>query len=84
MAALREVYLRFGPARRATGQAMYSGITYGLGIFAGTLASGFLAAPIGLPGLYRASAAIALAAMLVLGGTASRGPRNNPGQRPGL
>jgi len=67
VAALREVYLRFGPARRATGQAMYSGVSYGLGFFIGTLASGFLAAPIGLPALYRGSAAVALTALLVLG-----------------
>ena len=67
VAALREVYGRFGPASRTKGQTIYSGATYGLGFFVGTLAAGFLAELIGLSALFRVSAAVALAGLVVLG-----------------
>jgi PPP family 3-phenylpropionic acid transporter len=67
VAALREVHRRFRPEDRATGQALYSGLTYGLGIFCGTLVAGLLAEPVGLPSLFGISAVTSLAAVLVLG-----------------
>lgn len=70
VAAIRVVYRRFGPLHRAKGQAMYSGMTFGLGLFAGSLAAGWLVEPLGLPAVYLASAGVALVALLVLGRTA--------------
>lgn len=69
VAALREVHRRFPPGRRATGQALYSGLTYGLGTLVGTLAAGRLAEAIGLPGLFLVSAATAAAGLAVLTGS---------------
>jgi PPP family 3-phenylpropionic acid transporter len=67
VAALREVFRRFDPANRATGQALYSGLSYGLGIFLGNLLAGALADRIGLPSLFAGSAAVPLVALLLLG-----------------
>jgi PPP family 3-phenylpropionic acid transporter len=85
VAAIRVVYDAFGPGRRARGQAMYSGMTFGLGIFLGSLVAGWLVGPLGLPAVFAGSSAVALVALLVLGGSArsllSRGPRS-PGRDP--
>jgi len=70
VAAIRVVYRRFGPLHRAKGQAMYSGMTFGLGLFAGSLVAGWLVEPLGLPVVFLASAGVALTALLVLGRTA--------------
>jgi PPP family 3-phenylpropionic acid transporter len=70
VAAIRVVYRRFGPLHRAKGQAMYSGMTFGLGLFAGSLVAGWLVVPLGLPTVFLASAGVALVALLVLGRTA--------------
>jgi PPP family 3-phenylpropionic acid transporter len=70
VAAIREVYLRFGRFHRAKGQAMYSGMTYGLGLFLGSLGAGWLANAIGLPTVFLVSAGVALLAIPVLGDTA--------------
>jgi PPP family 3-phenylpropionic acid transporter len=70
VAAIRVVYRRYGPRHRARGQAMYSGMTFGLGLFAGSLVAGWLVEPLGLPSVYLASAGVALAALVVLGRTA--------------
>jgi len=67
VAAIRLVYRSFGNAHRARGQAMYSGMTFGLGMLVGSLLVGATAELVGLPCLYYASAAVALAALLVLG-----------------
>jgi PPP family 3-phenylpropionic acid transporter len=67
VAALREIHRRFPPEDRATGQALYSGLTYGLGIFCGTLGAGLLAERVGLSSLFGISAATSLVALLVLG-----------------
>ncbi len=67
VAAIRVVFRHFGPTQRAKGQAMYSGMTFGAGMFVGNLTAGWLAAALGLPSLYYTSAAVALAALLVLG-----------------
>ncbi|MDX1388788.1 MAG: MFS transporter [Acidobacteriota bacterium] len=69
VAALREVYRRFGAANRTKGQTIYSGATYGLGFFVGTLGAGILAELIGLGDLYRVSAVVALAGLVVMGTT---------------
>ena len=42
-------------------------MTYGLGMFVGSLAAGSLAEPLGLPGLFVLSAGVALGALVVLG-----------------
>ena len=65
--AIRTVYEMFGREERARGQAMYSGMTFGLGLFAGSLVAGWLADPIGLSAVFRGSALVALAALLVAG-----------------
>jgi PPP family 3-phenylpropionic acid transporter len=66
VSSLREVHLRFEAGSRTTGQTMYSGLTFGLGIFVGTLLAGRLADTIGFPGLFSLSAGIALASFLML------------------
>jgi PPP family 3-phenylpropionic acid transporter len=68
VAAIGVVFRYFGPQARARGQAMYSGMTFGLGMFVGNLSAGWLAAPLGLPALFLASAGVALLALVVLGG----------------
>jgi len=73
VAAVREVYRRYGSARRASGQAMYSGMTFGLGMFVGSLAAGALARTVGLPAAFVASAFVALAAVPLLPKTVSPG-----------
>jgi PPP family 3-phenylpropionic acid transporter len=70
VASLREVHRRFGPGRRATGQALYSGLTYGLGIFTGTLLAGALVDRAGYAGLFLFCAAMPLLAIAVLGRSA--------------
>jgi len=72
VAAISVVYRLFSDGRQARGQAMYSGMTFGLGLFIGSLAAGWCVELIGLPAVFQASAGIALAAVLVLGRTASR------------
>lgn len=76
VAALREIHRRFRSTDRATGLALYSGLSFGLGIFAGTIGAGFMAEIIGIGGLFTAAAALALAALLILpGGAAGAGER---------
>jgi PPP family 3-phenylpropionic acid transporter len=76
VAALREIHRRFRSTDRATGLALYSGLSFGLGIFAGTLGAGFMAEIVGIGGLFGVAAALALAALLILpGGAAGGGER---------
>jgi PPP family 3-phenylpropionic acid transporter len=72
VAAIRVVYRLFSDGRQARGQAMYSGMTFGLGLFVGSLAAGWAVEMIGLPAVFRLSSGVALLAVLVLGRTASR------------
>jgi PPP family 3-phenylpropionic acid transporter len=72
VAAIRVVYRMFSDGRQARGQAMYSGMTFGLGLFAGSLTAGWIVAWIGLPAVFQGSAGVALLAVLVLGRSASR------------
>ena len=50
----------------ATGQALYSGLTYGLGIFAGTLAAGPLVDRAGYGALFLFCAVMPVLALVVL------------------
>jgi PPP family 3-phenylpropionic acid transporter len=72
VAAISVVFRLFSHGRQARGQAMYSGMTFGLGLFVGSLAAGWVVAWIGLPALFQGSAGVALLAVLVLGRSASR------------
>lgn len=67
VAAVRIVHRSFAGDRRAAGQAMYSGMTFGLGLFVGSLVAGLLAAPLGLGPLFLVSALPALLALAILG-----------------
>ncbi len=73
--AIRTVYEMFGREERARGQAMYSGMTFGLGLFAGSLVAGWLVDPIGLSAVFRGSAWVALAALLAAGRPTGAGRR---------
>ena len=73
VAAIREVFRLFGKERRAVGQSVYSGMTFGLGMVVGSLAAGWVAGWAGLPAAFTASAAVALVALPVLGKAPSRG-----------
>jgi PPP family 3-phenylpropionic acid transporter len=66
VATLRDVHARFDPGSRATGQTLYSGLTYGLGIFVGTLTAGSLVETIGFHGLFFTSAAVAMLSLAVM------------------
>jgi len=72
VAAIREVFRLFGKQRRAVGQSVYSGMTFGLGMVLGSLGAGWIAGWAGLPAAFTASALVALVALPVLG----RAPRN--------
>ena len=54
------------------GQAVYSGMTFGLGMVVGSLLAGWIAGWVGLPAAFTASAAVALVALPVLGKAAQR------------
>jgi len=66
VAAIRVVYRRFGSAQRTRGQAMYSGLTFGLGLFVGSLAAGWAAELVGIPAVFLGSAGAALLGLFVL------------------
>lgn len=72
VAAIRIVHRSFAHAR-AKGQALYSGMTYGLGLFVGSTLAGILATPLGLPTVFLLSAAVAASALFVLGRPAIAG-----------
>lgn len=67
VAAIREVFRRFGPRLRARGQAVYSGTTFGLGTLIGSPLAGWVAERYGLPAAFRVSAVFALLALPLLG-----------------
>ena len=66
VAALREIHRRFPPGRRAEGQSLFSGLTYGLGGLVGMLLAGGLAESAGLRATFLVSAAIAALGLVVL------------------
>lgn len=71
VASIRLIFDAFGESR-ARGQTMFSGMTYGLGMLVGGLVAGALAEPLGLDGLFRLSALIAVAGCLALVGLGRR------------
>jgi PPP family 3-phenylpropionic acid transporter len=73
VAALREMHRRFPPGKRAEGQTLFSGLTYGLGGLVGMLLAGGLAERGGIGAAFLVSAAIAALGLIVLG--ARPGPR---------
>jgi PPP family 3-phenylpropionic acid transporter len=77
VAAIRVVFKHSGQ-NRAREQALYSGLTYGLGIFAGSLITGLLVARLGLSTIYIGSAVLALLALPLLGAS-----RQDSGNRAG-
>jgi PPP family 3-phenylpropionic acid transporter len=65
VSAVGHTYRVFPPALRSAGQSLYSSLTYGLGNLVGYFGSAFLVDEIGIRGLFAASAALALAALLL-------------------
>jgi len=77
VAAVSHTFRQFGPERRATGQALYSSITYGLGSIVGMVGSGLLRDPIGTHGLFAAGAVAAALGWLLMA-AASRPAGHRP------
>jgi PPP family 3-phenylpropionic acid transporter len=67
VAAVQTVYRLFPPGTRATGQALYSGWTFGAGMMAGTAASGLIKDYFGPAGMFWAACALALGALALIG-----------------
>jgi len=72
LAAVTATHRIFPEDLRASGQAVYSGLTYGVGTVAGSLVAGWLFGVIGAFRLFAVSALIALAGALLIG-RATRG-----------
>jgi PPP family 3-phenylpropionic acid transporter len=72
VAALREMHRRFPPGKRAEGQTLFSGLTYGLGGLVGMLLAGGLAERAGIGAAFLVSAAIAALGLIVLGARPER------------
>jgi MFS transporter, PPP family, 3-phenylpropionic acid transporter len=67
VAAVTHAHDLFGPGRRASGQAIYSSLTYGVGNVIGMFLSGLLYERAGMRGLFAAACGVALlGAVLVL------------------
>jgi PPP family 3-phenylpropionic acid transporter len=68
VAAVSHTHRLFGEDRRASGQAIYSSATFGLGNVLGMFLSGFFYDRLGIPGLFAAGSGIAiLGALFVVG-----------------
>lgn len=72
VAAVRHAFDEFDRERSATGQAIYSSATYGLGSILGMVGSGLLREPIGTPALFAIASALALAGGLLMAAVPSR------------
>jgi PPP family 3-phenylpropionic acid transporter len=92
VAAVQTVYRLCPAGTRATGQAFYSGWTFGAGMMVGTVTAGVLKDHLGAAGMFGSAAAMALAALglIILGagrlrddGTDRRGPGPGPARGPG-
>ena len=81
VAALREIHRRFPPGRRAEGQTLFSGLTYGFGGLVGMLLAGGLAERAGLSAPFLVSAAIAALGLVVLGARERRPEITGPPPR---
>ena len=66
VAAVTHTHRLFGEARRASGQAIYSSATFGLGNVFGMVLSGVFHSRLGVPGLFWAAAVIAVFGALVV------------------
>jgi PPP family 3-phenylpropionic acid transporter len=65
VSAVGHTHRLFPPALRSSGQSLYSSLTYGLGNLLGLFGSAALVDRIGIPGLFGASAAVSLLALLL-------------------
>jgi len=72
VAAVSHAFGEFGRERSATGQAIYSSATYGLGSILGMVASGLLRDRIGTPALFAAAALTALGGGVLMAAIPSR------------
>jgi PPP family 3-phenylpropionic acid transporter len=70
IAAVSHAFSEFGRERSATGQAIFSSATYGLGSILGMVGSGLLRDPLGTPALFGCAAGVALAGGLLLASVA--------------
>jgi MFS transporter, PPP family, 3-phenylpropionic acid transporter len=66
IAAVGHTFREFGPSRGATGQAIYSSVTYGLGSILGMVGSGLLRDRIGTQALFALAAATAALGALLM------------------
>ncbi len=72
VAAVTHAHRLFGEARRASGQALYSSATFGLGNVLGMLLSGAFHDRIGVPGLFVAASGIAVSGAVLVFAAARR------------
>lgn len=64
VAAVTHTHRLFGPERGASGQAIYSSATYGLGSVVGMVGSGLLSDQLPVPGLFAVASGVALSGAL--------------------
>ena len=82
VAAVTHTYSVFGRERSATGQAIFSSMTYGVGNILGMVGSGLLWEPLGTPALFATASAMAFVATALMAPLAW--PRKPfPGSPPG-
>ncbi|MDH3629245.1 MAG: MFS transporter [Acidobacteriota bacterium] len=79
VAAIHHVDRGFGVARRTQAQALYSGVSFGLGLSMGSLIVGWAASHWGLPLVFRGAAVVPLLAVLLLSLSRGRGPADASG-----
>jgi PPP family 3-phenylpropionic acid transporter len=79
VAAVTHTYMVFGRGRSATGQAIFSSITYGVGNIVGMVGSGLFQEIIGTPALFAGASAMAL---IATGLMAPLAWRHNPPREP--
>jgi PPP family 3-phenylpropionic acid transporter len=72
VAAVQMIYRLFPPGTRATGQALYSGWTFGAGMMVGTALSGLLMDRLGSSGMFWAACGFAAGSLAVIGLGAGR------------
>jgi MFS transporter, PPP family, 3-phenylpropionic acid transporter len=66
VAAVTHTYTVFGRERSATGQAIFSSMTYGVGNILGMVGSGLLWEPLGTPALFATASAMAFVATALM------------------
>jgi PPP family 3-phenylpropionic acid transporter len=74
LAAITATHRVFPPELRSSGQAIYGGLTYGIGSVTGSILAGVLYEPLGAFGLFAVSALVAAAGALIIGRAARRIP----------